>query len=164
MVRQHLFHNLSSASPYRFRVRQYDNDTHAIKTEWSVPKVLTTHHSKHWRQHEWVNLRLKGTGRNNHNSSVFMVDDTVLLNHAFFKGLYLAVLDRRDLSLAYSGFFNTSTLPTVPNNLTGEPQIKQLHGEFEFIDDFGIAHQMARRIKMYDHNFFIVVISQYSWE
>lgn len=110
MVRHHTFHNLQSGSPYRFRVRQYDNDTRTVSTDWSEPKVLATLHSKHWREHEYVNLYLRGTGRNNHNSSIFKVDDTVLLDHAFYMGLYLAVLDRRDLSLAYSGFFNTSTI------------------------------------------------------
>ena len=76
--------------------------------------MLSTLHSKNWRQHEWATLHLRGTGRNNHNSSLFMIDDTVLLDHAFYKGLYLAVLDRRDLSLAYSGFFNTSEIEKNP--------------------------------------------------
>ena len=40
-----------------------------------------------------------------------MVDDNVLLDHAFYMGLYLAVLDRRDLSLVESGFYNTSVVP-----------------------------------------------------
>ena len=32
------------------------------------------------------------------------------------------------------------------------------------IDDFKIAREMANRIRMYDYNYFIVVISQHSWE
>lgn len=83
--------------------------------------MLATLHSKHWRQHEWVNLFLRGTGRNNHHSSIFKIDDTFLLDHAFYMGLYLAVLDRRDLSLAYSGFFNTSSIESgnAKDPLTG---------------------------------------------
>lgn len=34
----------------------------------------------------------------------------MLLDHAFYMGFYLAILDRRDLALAYSGFFNTSSI------------------------------------------------------
>jgi hypothetical protein len=110
MLRQHTFHNLSSGTPYRFRVRQYDNLTKTVATDWSAPKVLATLHSKNWKQHEWANFYLRGTGRNNHNSSIFKVDDNVLLDHAFYMGLYLAVVDRRDLSLVFTDFYNTSSI------------------------------------------------------
>lgn len=96
-----------------------------------------------------------------------MVDDTVLLDHAFYMGFYLAVLDRRDLSLAYSGFFNTSTI--TKGHAEGDRGVdlgypfKRSDG-YLWIDDFGIANSMARKIKQYDFNYFIVVISQYSWE
>ena len=42
-----------------------------------------------------------------------MIDDNVLLDHAFYIGLYLAVLDRRNLALVESGFYNTSKLPEL---------------------------------------------------
>ena len=82
-------------------------------------------------------------------------------------GFYLAVLDRRDLSLAYSGFFNTSEI--IKGHAKGKEEVdlgfpfKRSDG-YLWIDDFGIANSMAKRIKMYDYNYFIVVISQYSWE
>lgn len=164
MVRQHTLHNLESGAPYRLRVRQYDNATRTIATEWSERKVLTTLHSKNWKQHEWVTLFLRGTGLNNHNSSIFQIDSTVLLDHAFFMGFYLAVLDRRDLSLAFSGFFNTSVVPEGTKYDLNTQSYVHFNGQFQTWDDFGNANQMAQRIKMYDQNFFIVVISQYSWE
>jgi hypothetical protein len=124
---------------------------------------MGTLHSKHWRQHEYVNLFLRGTGRNNHNSSIFKIDDTVLLDHAFYMGFYLAILDRRDLALAYSGFFNTSSIENgyiVIDKLTGKTKpLPKLHDGFEYIDDFGISNKMAKIIKQYDSNYFVVVIS-----
>lgn len=36
--------------------------------------------------------------------------------------------------------------------------------DFEYIDDFKFANDMAKMIKQYNQNYFIVVISQYSWE
>lgn len=68
-----------------------------------------------------------------------MVDDNVLLDHAFYMGLYLAVLDRRDLSLVESGFYNTSIVPDF--HLDDYQPDK--HGEFEVIDDFKVARAMA---------------------
>lgn len=65
------------------------------------------------RRHEYSQFFLRGTGLNNFNASVFTIDDNVLLDHAFYIGLYLAVLDRRDLSLVESGFYNTTTIPFV---------------------------------------------------
>ena len=90
----------------------------------------------------------------------------MLLDHAFYMGFYLAILDRRDLSLAYSGFFNTSSIES--GDLIGfggkDRGLPKLHDDFEYIDDFGIANKMAKKIKQYDQNFFVVVVSQYSWE
>ena len=53
---------------------------------------------------------------NNHNASVFKIDDNVILDHAFYMGLYLAVVDRRDLSLVEHDFYNTTHVPGMFNN------------------------------------------------
>ena len=82
---------------------------------------------------------------NNHNASVFQVDDHVLLDHAFYKGLYLAVIDRRDLSIVETGFYNTSTSPGLVEFGEVKGKEKQVsnpwiyHGDFETIDDFAIS-------------------------
>ena len=39
-----------------------------------------------------------------------MVDDNVILDDAFYIGLYLAVVDRRDLQVVEHNFYNTSIL------------------------------------------------------
>jgi hypothetical protein len=119
------------------------------------------------RHHEWANIHIRGTGRNNHEASFFKIDDTVLLDHAFYMGFYLGVLDRRDLSLVYSGFYNTSVIedgPLVDPIYGFSLGTRILHGEFQTMDDFGNANKMAKKIKEYDWNHFIVVVSQYSWE
>ena len=78
-------------------------------------------------------------------------------------GFYLAILDRRDLALAYSGFFNTSSIENgyiVIDKLTGKIKpLPKLHDGFEYIDDFSISNKMAKIIKQYDSNYFVVVIS-----
>lgn len=90
-----------------------------------------------------------------------MVDDHVLLDHAFYMGLYLAVLDRRNLAMVESGFYNTTTIPWDQET---ESIYSRRSDDYKSIDDFSIAHAMAQRIKQYDYNYFIVVISQHSWE
>lgn len=54
---------------------------------------------------------------NNHNSSFIKLDNDVLFDHAFYMGLYMVILDRRDLSMTYSGFFNTSIPGNVVNRI-----------------------------------------------
>jgi hypothetical protein len=78
-------------------------------------------------------LHIRGTGLNNHNSSFIKIDENVLLDDAFYVGLYLAILDRRDLSLVHSNYYNTSINGGVPDDET--------YGAF--IDDFKYSAEMA---------------------
>ena len=101
---------------------------------------------------------------NNHNSTVFKVDNHTILDHAYFIGLYLAVLDRRTLKLEWSEFYNTTTVPYLHEfgyNSTGPWNLK---GNYSVIDDFVISRTMAEKIREYDYNYFIVVLSNYAWE
>ena len=125
-------------------------------TEWSYPKVLTTRVPVAWREHEYATFWLRGTGLNNHNASQFYIDDNVILDHAFFMGLYMAVINRTDLSLVEHHFYNTSIIPGM---LEGNANTN--HGTFATIDDFVVARAMAQTIRKYDYNYFIVVVSQY---
>ena len=77
----------------------------------------------------------------------------VLLDHAFYIGLYLAIIDRRDLTLVEHNFYNTSA----------EPE-EIMRGNFTTRNDFEVANEMARRIREYDYNYFVVIVSQYMWE
>ena len=109
-------------------------------------------------------MYLRGTGLNNHNSTEFRIDDNVILDHAYFIGLYLAIIDRRDLSLVEHQFYNTSTIPVNPENdieSFGARRYAFDHDGFEAIEDFSIANDMAKKIREYDYNYFIVVASQY---
>ena len=69
-----------------------------------------------------------------------MIDDNVLLDHAFYIGLYLAVLDRRNLALVESGFYNTSKLPELSET---KSSYWISHGTFSVIDDFEVSRAMA---------------------
>ena len=166
MVRLHRFFDLLSGRPYRFRVRQLhiDYPTKNITTPWSWPKILATTVPKEWRRHEYAQFHVRGTGLNNHNSTVFKIDDNVILEHVYFMGLYLAVIDRRDLSLVEHAFYNTSTFKINPAAGKDDSPFAFTRDGFTAIDDFGIANDMAKRIRAYDYNYFIVVASQHSWE
>ena len=93
-----------------------------------------------------------------------MIDDNVILDHVYFIGLYLAVIDRRDLSLVEHAFYNTSTFKVNASAASEDTRFEFSHDGFTTIDDFGIANDMATRIRAYDYNYFIVVASQYQWE
>ena len=102
---------MESGTAFRFKIRQFHNVTREeLKTDWSYPKVLTTRVPVDKRLNEYSTLSLRGTGLNNHHASYFKIDDNVMLDHAFFIGLYLAVVDRRDLMLVEHNFYNTSTI------------------------------------------------------
>ena len=79
-------------------------------------------------------------------------------------GLYLAVIDRRDLSLVEHAFYNTSTFKVNDTAGSHDNPFEFTNDGFTTIDDFGIANDMAKRIRAYDYNYFIVVASQYQWE
>jgi len=97
-----------------------DNSTNATTfSDWSVPKVIATQVPEDWDRHEYSTLAVRGTGLNNHHASYIKIDDNVLLDHAFYIGLYLAIIDRRDLSLAFSEFYDTSRLPQSAELIDG---------------------------------------------
>ncbi len=98
-------------------------------------------------------LHLRGTGLNNHNSSFIKLDNDVLFDHAFYMGLYMVILDRRDLSLTYSGFFNTS--------IPGSTVIRSSTTTIPTIEDFQISNAMAKIIKQYKYTHFVIIVSQY---
>jgi hypothetical protein len=97
---------------------------------------------------------MRGTGLNNYNSSLIYIDDNALLDHSAFIGLFLCILDRRDLSIAHSGFYNTSK---IPDTITTAGST--YHENKTYYDDFGVANAMATKIKEYGHGYFILVVS-----
>ena len=97
---------------------------------------------------------MRGTGLNNHRSSFIQIDDNVLLDNAFYMGLYLAVLDRRDLSQVYNGYFDTASLMRVHQR----PK-KVTYNEFDAVDDYDTARNMSQVIRQYDYNYLIVIVS-----
>ena len=128
-----------------------DNATNSTtKTSWTEVKPLATMMRNNTQQHEWSILHIRGTGLNNHNSSFVKVDDNVLFDHAFYIGLNLIILDRRDLSLVVNKNYSTWKSEPKPDS--------------DFIDDFYYAHEMAKEIKKYNYAYFVIVTSQFMWE
>lgn len=73
------------------------SDTEAGNSAWSEFKILTTLIEPEYQKKEYTEIYAVGTGARNHNASVVRVDNYTLLDHGAFRGLYLIVLDRRDL-------------------------------------------------------------------
>ena len=95
---------LSPSSTYRIQVQStsdYGN------TQWSAPQIFTTSIAKNSEIHKRPKLFARGTSAVNHDEAIVMLDDTVILKNAFFKGLYLVVLNRLTLELEYTSNSNT---------------------------------------------------------
>ena len=60
---------------------------------------------------EYAFVYARGTGLNNHDASIIKVDENVILNHAYFKGLYLVVLDRKTLATKFKKAYNLLDQP-----------------------------------------------------
>jgi hypothetical protein len=102
---------LKDKTAYRFRVKQCDLNNDKICSLWSDWKILSTSVSIAFEDNEYAYLYARGTGVNNHNSSIIKVDDFTILNHAYYRGLYLVVLSRYDLSTKFRGSFDTVKAP-----------------------------------------------------
>ncbi len=61
--------------------------------------MLATEISVNAKEYAWIYAR--GTGLNNHNSSIIKLNEFTILNHAYFWGLALAILDRRTLKTVH---------------------------------------------------------------
>lgn len=90
-----------------------------------------------------------------------------MLDHAYFQGLWLIILDRKDLSVVHSKNYKTHTEGPIEilrdgggtafkNYQTGE--------NIKFIDTFRYSHEMASEIKKHGYDKFVIVVSQYYWE
>lgn len=146
MVAMYTFYDLTPGTAYRFKIRMVDNATNSTTfTNWTPVRPLATLVRKQWQEHEYSILHVRGTGLNNHNSSFIKIDDNVLLDHAYYVGFYLLILDRRDLSIVHSNFYNTSIHGGKDSNM--------------FIDDFRWSREMATEIKKYGYSYFVVVVS-----
>eukprot|EP00347_Sterkiella_histriomuscorum_P012274 403369219 len=163
----------------QFRVRQ-TSTTSAANSAWSDFRILITKLTPLDEQHEYAHFYTRGTGAKNHNSSIIMVDDQVILDHAIMRGLYLAVFSRYTLKKVYSGIYDmmTEVEPTEINPLADKifknytfDSATQTYTTNEItsqtykrVDKYSVAHQMARKIKQYDNKYFIVIVSQNAWE
>ena len=107
-----------------------------------------------------------------------------MIKHAYFKGLYLIVLDRRTLETVHIGKYNT--IQTRDHDTVLGTSVYWYHQDYiinedgNFVesgnpvedpdivynktDNFYNSNQMAKKIREYDSNYFIVVVSNYAWE
>ncbi|CDW74032.1 UNKNOWN [Stylonychia lemnae] len=160
-------------------VRQ-TSTTIAGNTAWTDYKILVTKLTPAEEINEYSQIYARGTGAKNHNSSIIMIDNTVILDHAVMRGLYLAVFDRYTLKKVYSGIYDT-ILQIQPQEVN--PNLDKLYQNYTFDeatltytveeittntylkdDNFQVSHNLARKIKEYDNKYFIVLVSQNAWE
>lgn len=86
-----------------------------------------------------VELTLRGTGSNNHLPAEVKRNSFTILRKDDFRGLYLHVFSRYDLTSVFSGFYDTAGSTSDSN-------------------------QMATKISSYDSTYLILVVSCNMWE
>lgn len=92
---------------FRFKVKQCDEKDFENCSDWSEFKILTTQIDPLAEKYEHVYLYARGTGLNNHNSSKVMIGDTKIIDHAYYQGLFLIVIDRITLKVKFKQSYNT---------------------------------------------------------
>jgi len=100
------FTSLAPSTLYRFRVKQLSLAlTTSIASDYSDPILMTTAMAESLLDYEKIQLQVRGTGLNNHWNSVIRLANKKLgetktfLESSKFRGLYLAVFNRRNLDL-----------------------------------------------------------------
>ena len=90
-------------------------------------------------------------------------------------GLYLCVLDRKTLAKVYSGEFNTFIKPDPTTKAiqftertvnSGDFTVTEnvVTKEFTFPDTFEASVRLANKIKEYNEEYFIIIVSNVGWE
>lgn len=99
------FTSLEPSTLFRFRVKQVSLADSSIESAYSDPILISTAMKNSLLDYEKIQLQVRGTGLNNHwNALIRLVnkkraETEEILESSKFRGLYLAVFDRRDLDL-----------------------------------------------------------------
>jgi hypothetical protein len=117
------------------RVRATTEATGLI-SDWSLP--VQAHTVIAGDKDRFV-LEIVGTGRNNPATSLVRIGSQILYKRSDSKGFILIVLDRRDMSVAYSGVYNV-------------------------YEDSEASQTMSEKIRSYGPLYWIIVASSYAWE
>mmetsp|Transcript_27408 Transcript_27408/g.49337 ORF Transcript_27408/g.49337 Transcript_27408/m.49337 type:complete len:474 (-) Transcript_27408:1526-2947(-) len=121
----------SSGSLYRVKVRAKSSS--CSDSSWSDSKVIALSSS------EKVVLTVRGTGSNNHLPAEVHRNSFTILKRDDFRGLYMHVFTRYDMTSVYSGFYDTAASA----------------------ED---SESMADKIALYDSTHLIVIVSCSYWE
>jgi len=123
-----------------------------------------------------VRLILRGTGQNNHNNALIKIDENELLNKGNFIGLYLCVLDRKNLRKVFSASYDTQnnneiivksvnyTTTTFQNNDYSKISQNSAFKNMKFDSSWQASNDLANKILSYDSGYFIILVSCVSWE
>lgn len=63
------------------------------------------------------------------------------------------------MSIAHSGFYNTSAPPEVVVKEINDTYEAEQINSYDFYNDYSEANRMATKIKEYDHGYFVIVVS-----
>jgi len=122
----------------------------------------------------FINLYLKGTGRNNHDNSIIKLNDIEILKNGLFQGLALVILNRVDMSVSEINYYDTINHPleekinvSYINYTYDESTDKVLSEEnqIEVINKNNFpAYKLNEKLKSLTEKNLIAIVSCYGWE
>ena len=81
--------------------------TAAGNSGWTPFIILATEMSPILKKYEYSSIYARGTGAKNHDSSIIKIDNNIVLDSAYFRGLYLAIFNRVTLKKEFSKIYDT---------------------------------------------------------
>jgi len=76
-------------------------------SSWSEWAIFSTKLELTMQPHENAILIVRGTGSRNHATSQLYIDDNLILDRGDFRGLYLSVHHRHNLSQVFNATYDT---------------------------------------------------------
>ena len=167
----YIINSLTARSTYRVKVRH--NSAYG-STEWSDYKIYLTAIENAKEAYSRVKLFARGTSAVNHEESVIKVDDTVILQKANFRGLYLVALNRLTLNKVYSGHFDLMRAGNQVNvtdnfkNYTIDSSLNVAYTESSVTVERNYTNEVSlalfNKLAEFDEETIIIIVSSNAWE
>jgi hypothetical protein len=139
----------------------------------SMVKYIHTRRRK--ESDSYVNLYVKGTGRNNFDNAIVRYNNDIYLsNDSKYQGLQLLVIKRRNMQLIYRMFFDTfnsapnkqfqSTFLQYSYNEDGSIKTETVNKIITKTGNYDAANDLYYRLSKLDNTVFLVLVSCFGWE
>jgi hypothetical protein len=126
------------------------------------------------RSEKYINLYVKGTGRNNHDNAIVKINDTTVLENGNFQGLALVIISRYNFSVKEIQYYDTYVKqePTVSSFQKVTYSYRQdgsLKNEVETVEK-KVSNRYTNAIALYNklltltEDKLFVLVSCYGWE